>query len=101
MQQLVVAAAGISADDLLDAAAAAELRSEHPLGKAIVAFARKQGRNVIEPTSFAYTPGRGIATKVADATVLVGNQAWLADNGISVPTTSDQDVAVVKSRGDR
>lgn len=91
--QQLVPAAGISADDLLDAAAAAELRSEHPLGKAIVAFARKQGRNVIEPTSFAYTPGRGIATKVADATVLVGNQAWVADNGISVPTTSDQDVA--------
>ncbi|MGC2461871.1 MAG: cation-translocating P-type ATPase [Steroidobacteraceae bacterium] len=76
---------GTTRDDLLDAAAAAELRSEHPLGKAIVAFARKQGRGVAEPTSFAYTPGRGISTQVAGATVLVGNQAWMADNGVSVP----------------
>ena len=47
---------------LLDAAAAAELRSEHPLGKAIVLFA--QGRPIVEPTSFAYTPGRGIVTQL-------------------------------------
>ncbi|MER9566112.1 MULTISPECIES: cation-translocating P-type ATPase [unclassified Mesorhizobium] len=80
--QQVVPVDGITADALLDAAAAAELRSEHPLGKAIVTYARSQGRNVIEPASFAYTPGRGIAAKVDDTTILVGNQAWMADNGI-------------------
>src|SRR5882757_985167 len=47
--QQVVPAAGTSTDELLDAAATAELRSEHPLGKAIVAYARSQGRNVAEP----------------------------------------------------
>ena len=89
--QQVIPVAGIAGDELLDAAATAELRSEHPLGKAIVAYARSQHRNVIEPTSFAYTPGRGITTKVADATILVGNQAWMADNGISLPAASGQD----------
>lgn len=79
---------GMTADELLDAAATAELRSEHPLGKAIVAYARKQGRKVIEPTTFAYTPGRGITTKVADATILVGNQAWMAANGVSGPVVA-------------
>lgn len=83
--QEVFPVAGVSADELLDAAATAELRSEHPLGKAIVAHARKQGRDAIEPFSFAYTPGRGITAKTADATILVGSQAWLTDNGISVP----------------
>jgi P-type E1-E2 ATPase len=77
--QQVVPVADTTGGALLDAAATAELRSEHPLGKAIVAYARSQGRNVIEPTSFAYTPGRGITTKVADATILVGNQAWMAE----------------------
>jgi heavy metal translocating P-type ATPase len=92
--QQIVPLAGTSADELLDAAAAAELRSEHPLGKAIVAFARRQGRSVVEPTSFAYTPGRGIATQVAGATVLVGNQAWMTDNGIDVPSGLDKVVEV-------
>jgi len=82
--QTLNAASGTSSEDLLDAAAAAELRSEHPLGKAIVCFARKQGRVIVEPTSFAYTPGRGIVTQVGGTTIRVGNQAWMADNGISV-----------------
>lgn len=83
--QQLAPVAGTTIDELLDAAATAELRSEHPLGKAIVAYARKQGRTVIEPTSFAYSPGRGIATKVAEASILVGNQAWMAENGVSLP----------------
>jgi heavy metal translocating P-type ATPase len=86
--QQVAPVAGATGEDLLDAAATAEVRSEHPLGKAIVAYARKQGRNVIEPTSFAYTPGRGITTQAADGTILVGNQAWMDENGISMPAAS-------------
>jgi Cd2+/Zn2+-exporting ATPase/Cu+-exporting ATPase len=86
--QTLNATPGTSSEDLLDAAAAAELRSEHPLGKAIVGFARKQGRPIVEPTSFAYTPGRGIVTQVGGTTIRVGNQAWMADNGISVTALS-------------
>ncbi|ODT15074.1 MAG: ATPase [Kaistia sp. SCN 65-12] len=86
--QQVLPVAGVSAEELLDAAATAELRSEHPLGKAIVAHARNQGRDVVEPATFAYTPGRGITTKVADATILVGNLAWMTDNGIDVASAS-------------
>ena len=85
--------AGTSSDALLDAAAAAELRSEHPLGKAIVAFARRQGCEISEPSSFAYMPGRGITAIFADATILVGNQAWMVQNAIGVPTMSSEEVA--------
>jgi Cd2+/Zn2+-exporting ATPase/Cu+-exporting ATPase len=82
--QQIRPAAGTSRDELLDAAATAELRSEHPLGKAIVAYARQQRLHIAEPASFAYSPGRGISTKAADGTILVGNQAWMADNGVDV-----------------
>lgn len=83
--QKIVAAEGISAEAVLDAAATAELRSEHPLGKAIVLHAQKHGRAVSEPDRFDYTPGRGIAAKIGDATILVGNRAWLLDNEVAVP----------------
>jgi heavy metal translocating P-type ATPase len=82
---------GVSSDALLQIAAAAELRSEHPLGKAIVAHARAKGLNIAEPAGFAYTPGRGIATTIADAAILVGNATWMADNGISLPAVSHDD----------
>lgn len=82
--QAIVATPGVSAEDLLDAAAAAELRSEHPLGKAITTYAKAQGRPVVEPDHFAYTPGRGIAAKVTGSVILVGNQAWMRDNGVAI-----------------
>src|SRR5712691_7334032 len=72
--QHIVPIDGVRWDAILDTAVSAESRSEHPLGQAIVAYARAQGRAVHEPDHFAYTPGRGIAAQVAGVTVLVGNR---------------------------
>jgi Cu+-exporting ATPase len=77
--------AGIEPQALLAAAAAAELRSEHPLGKTIVAHARAAGCTLVEPERFAYRPGRGIDATLAGVQVRVGNLALLRDHGISVP----------------
>ncbi len=82
--QQIMPAEGISANALLAAAATAELRSEHPLGKAVVAYARKQRCDIAEPSSFAYTPGRGILARVDDHVILVGSRLWLGDNGVHV-----------------
>jgi Cd2+/Zn2+-exporting ATPase/Cu+-exporting ATPase len=89
--QQIMPAEGTSANAMLAVAAAAEFRSEHPLGKAIVANARKQKCDFAEPSSFAYTPGRGILARVDDHVILVGSRLWLANNGIDVqgPTSSD------------
>ncbi|HEX4596368.1 MAG TPA: HAD-IC family P-type ATPase, partial [Burkholderiaceae bacterium] len=46
---------GIEPMTLLDAAAAAELRSEHPLGRTIVAYAQALNRRPREPQHFSYT----------------------------------------------
>jgi Cd2+/Zn2+-exporting ATPase/Cu+-exporting ATPase len=86
--QRVTPAAGLSDSAVLDAAAAAELRSEHPLGQAIVAHTRAQGRVIAEPERFDYTPGRGIAARIAGAIVLVGNRALLAERGVEVPASA-------------
>src|SRR5216684_1472460 len=79
-------AAGVDGTALLDAAASAELRSEHPLGKTIVAHAQAQGRTPSEPERFGYTPGRGIDATVDGELVLVGNLALMRDHGIAVPS---------------
>ena len=85
--QQVVAAETATAEAVLDAAASAELRSEHPLGRAIVAYARAQGRSIREPERFDYTPGRGICALMDGTTILVGNRALLIGRGIAVPRT--------------
>ncbi|MBV2180211.1 MAG: cation-translocating P-type ATPase [Castellaniella sp.] len=83
--QQLMPSAGTTAGDLLDAAAAAEVRSEHPLGKVLLAYARHQGRTVVEPETFFYTPGRGIKASIAKGTILVGNHAWMDENGVAIP----------------
>ena len=86
--QRVLTVAGVSPETVLDAAATAEQRSEHPLGQTIVAHARAQKRPVVEPDRFSYTPGRGIAAEVAATTVLVGNRAWMRERGVVMPDAS-------------
>jgi Cd2+/Zn2+-exporting ATPase/Cu+-exporting ATPase len=78
-------AAGVDDALLLETAASAELRSEHPLGKTIVAHARALGRVLQEPEHFGYTPGRGIDAVLGAEQVLVGNRALLRAHGVAVP----------------
>jgi heavy metal translocating P-type ATPase len=82
--QVIIPCPGITPETVLDAAASAELRSEHPLGKTIVAYALEQNRSLLEPESFSYTPGRGIDAIIGGDTVLVGNRALMKEYGMAV-----------------
>ncbi len=83
--QTVFPVTGISELEVLDAAASAEVRSEHPLGKAIIRFAKEKNRSLREPERFDYAPGRGITARVEGVTILVGNRRLLSDHSIEVP----------------
>jgi Cd2+/Zn2+-exporting ATPase/Cu+-exporting ATPase len=83
-----------SADAVLDAAASAEFRSEHPLGQAIVTYAMARSRCINEPERFDYVPGRGIAAMVGGDLILVGNRSLLSDRGISVPASLSRNIDV-------
>jgi Cd2+/Zn2+-exporting ATPase/Cu+-exporting ATPase len=84
--QQVIPVDGESVDSVIDAAAAAECRSEHPLGQAVVAYAKSRNRSFLEPERFDYTPGRGITAAVRGETILVGNKSLMSDRGVAVPT---------------
>ena len=84
--QRIAALEGVSSDEVLDAAAAAEFRSEHPLGQAIVNHAREAGRPIVEPERFDYKPGRGVTAIVDGATIHVGNRALMAERGVCMPS---------------
>ena len=80
----IVPADGVSEVEVLDAAASAEMRSEHPLGKAIINLASAKNRSLDEPERFDYLPGRGIEAVVDGATILVGNRGLLHDHSVEV-----------------
>ncbi len=72
----------ISDNELSTLLATAELRSEHPLGKAIVSWAQEQHMSLREPTNFSMIPGRGVEATINDSKVLVGNVQLMEDHGI-------------------
>jgi heavy metal translocating P-type ATPase len=79
---------GIPAAELLEAAAIAELPSEHPLGRAVLGRARADGIKPPDPDRFAYTPGAGIVCSCRGETIVVGNRALLEREGIELPEVS-------------
>src|SRR3546814_10255040 len=83
--QSLVVAPGAVVGYVLRLMASAELRSEHPLGKTLVRYARAQGVTPVEPEAFHYTPGLGISATVNGERILVGNEALLRKRGIALP----------------
>ncbi len=77
----VCPAVGVSDSALIEAAASAELRSEHPLGAAILE--RAGTGKPPEPDRFDYVPGRGIRCAVGDEEILVGTRALLDETGVA------------------
>ncbi len=82
----VVAAGAFGADDLVRLAAAAETGSEHPLGEAIVAYARDKDLSVPPAQSFTALPGHGIEAYVGGRVVVIGNAALMSGRGIATGT---------------
>ncbi len=80
----IVGADGLARDELLAIAAAAEVGSEHPLGRAIVEAARSEDISLPATEDFEAVPGRGIKVNVGGRPVLVGNRQLLADSGVAL-----------------
>ena len=74
----------ISETDLLSLTASAEARSEHPLGKAIVAYAKTKEVPLVESTAFRMTAGKGIFAEAGNRSLLCGNEKFLTENGVSI-----------------
>ncbi|MGE5588699.1 MAG: heavy metal translocating P-type ATPase [Clostridia bacterium] len=69
---------------MLRLAASAELRSEHPLGAAVVRRAQALGIKPVEPERFEAIPGKGVRAHVDGVVVLAGTQRLLDENGVGV-----------------
>lgn len=74
-----VCATGVSEEELLTFAAAAESRSEHPLAKAIVRRARDSALALHEPAEFQALPGHGVTAVVKGRRLRVGRVTRMND----------------------
>ena len=69
---------GITKDTLMRTALALELKSEHPLAKAIVAYGEEQQITVSAADDFQAMPGNGLSGIVSGARVFGGNLKFIS-----------------------
>ncbi len=81
-------AAGEDRADLLRIAAAVEARSEHPLAKAIVAFAGAASADAVE--NVRAIAGKGVSGTVEGRQVIAGTEALMHESGIDASALADQ-----------
>lgn len=72
----------LTAEELITLAGSAELGSEHPLGRAIVEYAKFISPSLEQPSAFQGVSGRGISCVVSDRRVVIGNKEWMLENAL-------------------
>jgi Cu+-exporting ATPase len=85
----LVAQPGFGRTALLGLVASVERESEHPVARAIVEAANREGIALETAASFENVPGFGVRATVAGHTVTVGADRFMAQSGIAVAALSE------------
>ena len=78
-------------DYLLKVAYSLEKNSEHPLGQAVVKYAKDKNINGVSVENFNNILGRGISGNIANEKFYGGNRRFLEDNGIKIVNFNEQE----------
>ncbi|MGP4968419.1 MULTISPECIES: heavy metal translocating P-type ATPase [Micrococcaceae] len=95
----VVAADGVTTEELLVLAAAVESDSEHPVARAIIAAAQQTEMPALTASDFQSLTGRGVQASVNGTRSAVGGPALLAELGASEPEDITATTAAWMERG--
>lgn len=75
---------------LLQLTASAEGYSEHPLAKAVTAYAKQEKLELLAVEDFQMFPGRGISAVIGREKIFCGNAAFLGEQQIAIDSTAKQ-----------
>ena len=75
---------------LLQRTASAEGYSEHPLAKAVTAYAKQEKLELLAVEDFQMFPGRGISAVIGTEKMFCGNAAFLAEQQIAIDSRAKQ-----------
>jgi len=89
----------MSENELLFFAACAETKSEHPLGKAVVTYAKEKEIQMIESNSFKMQTGKGIYAEVSGRKFFCGNEKYLAENEIIIEEAARSKLEHLRTQG--
>lgn len=99
VQSILAVDTDYSETDILQLAASAEAKSEHPIGKAIVSHAIEQDLEILDTTSFTMSVGKGTIAVIKGRELYCGNERFLEEHNIIVSESIQQAINVYRSEG--
>ena len=94
----ILPAKGVSESELLTLAASLEQKSEHPLAKAVLAYAETETIACPDVTDFAALPGNGLSARLDGMEIYGGNAEFIAAKA-SVPAELQAEAARLAAEG--
>ena len=94
----ILPADGVSESELLTLAASLEQKSEHPLAKAVLAYAETETIACPDVTDFAALPGNGLSARLDGMEIYGGNAEFIAAKA-SVPAELQAEAARLAAEG--
>lgn len=84
---------------LLRYTASAENYSEHPLAKAVTAYAKQENIEPLEVENFHMVPGKGISAVIRGGKLFCGNEAFLKEQQIDIDDAAEQILERFRNEG--
>ena len=94
----MVPAEGVAENELLEHAYSLEVKSEHPLAKAIVEKAAERGLRAFEVSDFRIMPGKGLAAE-ANGEIIAGGNLSFAEESFEVGGEMRNKAAMLAEEG--
>lgn len=89
----------VSVNELLKSVGSAEIRSEHPIGKAIVSFAKEKKTDLLDTEEFSMVVGKGVISKIQDKRVLCGNEKLMSEEGVNISEKLNSVISELRGQG--
>lgn len=84
---------------LISLVASAETLSEHPLGKAIVTYAKDKKLPLMETKNFGMEPGKGIHANISGHNLFCGSENYLKENVVNIPNEVNEILENLRIQG--
>lgn len=89
----------VSENELLKIVGSAEIRSEHPIGKAIVSFTKENKIDIFDTEEFSMVVGKGVISKIQDKRVLCGNEKLMSEEGVNISEKLNIVISELRGQG--
>jgi len=87
----IIATESLDETELLRLSASSEKGSEHPLGEAIVNYAREKKIDLADVEAFEAIPGQGIEVTIQGKRMLLGNRKLMDEKNIEITLQEESD----------